>query len=107
MKKTKRPRSAAGMEPIDAVLRQVFSHGKFGKSIQVAEVEMCWREIVGEDIALHCAPEKINNGKLYIAVDSPVWHQQIDLAKEQLIMEMTHRLQHLNIAKIICRTTPA
>ena len=87
MKRKKRSRSNARMEPIDTVLHRLFTQGKFGKSVQVAELENCWAEIVGADAARHCVPEKIGDGKLYIKVDSPVWHQQIDMLKEELLEE--------------------
>ncbi|RJP19366.1 MAG: DUF721 domain-containing protein [Candidatus Abyssobacteria bacterium SURF_5] len=107
MKTNKRSRADCGIEPVDEVLRRLFTGGSFARRAKVAELQTCWSEIVGKDAALHCAPAKITDGKLYIHVDSPVWRQQIDLVKEQLVQKVGQRYREIPIAKIICKINPA
>jgi len=107
MKKSARSRPPGRMEPIDSILGQLFCKGKFACSVQVAELCNCWSELVGEDAALHCTPDKISGGKLYIKVDSSVWHQQLDMFKEELLKKMSRRVQHLQVEKIVCKTISA
>jgi predicted nucleic acid-binding Zn ribbon protein len=92
------------MESIETVLQRVFSKGKFAQRTQLAELACHWSEIVGKDIAIHCEPEKISNGKLYVKIDSPLWHQQVDLLKEELLDKVGCHLQHLGISKIVCKS---
>lgn len=105
MKKSTRSRHPGELESIDVVLERVFSNGKFGSSSQVAQLQTRWHEIVGADAALHCAPVKISGKRLYVKVDNPVWHQQIDLLKEDMLRKMNSQFQHIGISKIICRST--
>lgn len=104
MKKRKRTYSSDGPESIGRIIEKVFQVGKFAGCAQVAQLWAQWPEIVGEDVAEHCIPEKINDGRLYIKVDSPVWHQQLDLLKEELKEKIDGRLQDPGIEKIIFRS---
>lgn len=104
MTRRRRTRPSGVPEPVEKVLGSLFKEGKFGNSTQVAELWTQWNQIVGEDAALHCAPEKIADGKLYIRVDNPIWHQQLDLLKEELHEKVIARLPNLNVDKIIFRT---
>ncbi|UCD58513.1 MAG: DUF721 domain-containing protein [Candidatus Hydrogenedentota bacterium] len=97
--------SSDGPEPVSRIIGKVFATGKFGECAQVAQLWGQWTEIVGEDIAAHCVPEKISGGKLYVSVDSPVWCQQLDLLKEELKEKIDRKLQDPGIKKIVFRST--
>ncbi|GAB4339543.1 MAG: hypothetical protein Kow0099_14730 [Candidatus Abyssubacteria bacterium] len=105
MSKLKRSHSGTGLEPIEKVLENLFQTGKFAKSSQVAQLWGQWKEIVGDDVARHCIPEKIERKKLYIKVDNPVWHQQLDLLKDEIKARIDARFGNINIDKIIFRST--
>ncbi len=104
MKKASSSRRPGPLEPIDSVLDKLFHEGKLARSLQVAQLENCWPELVGDDAAPHCSPEKISRGKLYIHVDSSVWCQHLDLFKEDVLQKMNHRFRHLQVTKIVCKT---
>lgn len=106
----KRPRRKSGgsppgspLEPIDEIIRRVFTKGKFGGSAQASELWSRWKEIVGEDVAEHCFPEKIKDGKLYIKADSPVWRQQLDLLKEEITERINATLDDVTVKKLAVR----
>jgi predicted nucleic acid-binding Zn ribbon protein len=44
-----------------------------------------WEEIVGAQIAAHCRPLGLRGDVLEIGVDSPVWSQQLQLRKPELL----------------------
>jgi predicted nucleic acid-binding Zn ribbon protein len=62
-----------------------------------------WKELAGEDVALHSFPEKVSGRKLYVKVDSPIWRQQLDLMKEELKEKVDAKFQDFGIEKIIFR----
>ncbi len=103
-KRTRTRRPSSGIEPIDKIMSKVFATGKFGGRAQVAQLWGEWKDIVGETIASHSFPEEIKNGKLYIKVDTPVWHQQLDLLKEELKEKIESRLETPGFEKIIFRS---
>ncbi|MBJ21618.1 MAG: DUF721 domain-containing protein [bacterium] len=47
-----------------------------------------WEEIVGPQIAAHCRPLGIRGGVLELEVDSPVWSQQLQLRKPELLARL-------------------
>ena len=92
------------VESINKIIQRVLAEGKLGGSAQVAELWEKWGDIVGENVAEHCFPEKISEGKLYVRVDSSVWHQQLDLLKEELKEKINRKQQKPEIEKIIFRS---
>ena len=44
-----------------------------------------WEEVVGKQVALHCRPLGLRGDVLEIEVDSPVWSQQLQLRKPELL----------------------
>ncbi len=44
-----------------------------------------WQEIVGAQVAAHCRPLGLRGEVLEIEVDSPVWSQQLQLRKPELL----------------------
>lgn len=105
MKKQRRTnRAGDGIEPIDKIMAKVFATGRFGDRAQVAQLWGLWKDIVGETIASHSFPEEIKNGKLYIKVDNPVWHQQLDLLKEELQQKIESKLEVPGFEKIVFRS---
>jgi predicted nucleic acid-binding Zn ribbon protein len=104
MKRQARRRSSDDIESIDRILNRIFTKGKFSNRAQVAQLWGQWRDIVGETIALHSFPEEIKNGKLYVKVDNPIWHQQLDVLKEELREKIESKLETPGFEKIVFRS---
>jgi len=51
-----------------------------------------WAEAVGEQIAAHCRPVGIRGEVLELTVDSPVWSQQLQLRKPELLAALARAL---------------
>ncbi len=47
-----------------------------------------WERAVGRAIARHAQPRVLRGGKLYLAVDSPAWMQQLSLMKPEIIEKL-------------------
>ena len=103
MKKKRRNRPVSNLEPIEQIIKEVFAEGKFGGSAKASKLWSHWKEIVGEDVAQHCFPEKVSGGKLYIKADSPIWRQQLDLLKEEIREKINERLNDLDINQLVLR----
>jgi predicted nucleic acid-binding Zn ribbon protein len=104
MKRQLRRRSSDGIESIDKIINKIFTKGKFGGRAQVAQLWGQWKDIVGEAVALHSFPEEIKNGKLYIKVDNPIWHQQLDVLKEELKDKIESKIEIPGFEKIVFRS---
>ncbi len=51
-----------------------------------------WDEIVGPQVAAHCRPKGLRGPVLELEVDSPVWSQQLQLRKTELLGRLAERL---------------
>lgn len=51
-----------------------------------------WAEAVGEPIAAHCRPVGVRGEVLELVVDSPVWSQQLQLRKPELLEALARAL---------------
>ncbi len=48
-----------------------------------------WEEVVGKQVATHCRPLGIRGKILELEVDSPVWSQQLQLRKPELLAALS------------------
>ncbi len=101
--KRRRAHREAALEPIEDIIKQVFTKGKFGGSAQASKLWSQWKEIVGRDVAEHCFPERIRDGKLYIKADSPIWRQQLDLLKEEITEKINATLGDATVTRLVVR----
>ena len=47
-----------------------------------------WAEVVGADSARHSRPERVSNGVMSVAADSPVWAQTLQMMKPQILARL-------------------
>jgi len=47
-----------------------------------------WPSVVGEVMAQHCVPSRLDRGILWIAVDGSAWSQEILLRKSLILMKL-------------------
>jgi len=75
-------------EVVDRVLGELGLEG-VARSHQIGA---CWQEAVGAQVAAHCRPIGLRGEVLEVEVDSPVWAQQLQLRKPELIAALQSRL---------------
>ena len=51
-----------------------------------------WEEVVGAQVAAHCRPLGLRGDVLEVEVDSPVWSQQLQLRKPDLLAALARIL---------------
>lgn len=56
------------------------------------QIGACWEEAVGPQVAAHCRPRGLRGEVLELEVDSPVWAQQLQLRKLELLEALRSRL---------------
>jgi len=73
------------------------------EAVRLERIKKEWAAIFREPLSLHMFPSSLKNGDLLIAVDSPVWLQQLSLFKAELmknlrpfeVKEIRFRLGHI------------
>jgi predicted nucleic acid-binding Zn ribbon protein len=86
-----RVRRALGAPPVD-VLARVFAS---------------WPELVGEAVAAASRPVALDDGRLVVAVDDPVWASQLRWMGPDLVRRLDERLGEGHVAAVEVRVRPA
>lgn len=60
-----------------------------------------WEQTVGGVIARHTRPVSVRGSRLYLAVDSPAWMQQLSLLKPEIIEKVNRNLGKNAIREIV------
>ena len=85
-------RRPSTMRSVSTVLEQVMKNLSLDKALLQAHVLNHWEVAVGESIAQHAQPDVIRFNKLYVDVDSPMWHQELTMLKPTLIQKLNDAL---------------
>lgn len=58
---------------------------------RLGSVFSCWEEAVGETIARHATPLRIEAGRLVVAVEEPAWATQLRALAEGILARLEER----------------
>jgi predicted nucleic acid-binding Zn ribbon protein len=84
----------------DAIGKVMASLG-LGARLKQEEVFGAWREIVGEFIASHAAPQRLDKGVLIVQVLQPTMHYELDRVwKPQILQKMKDRFGPRTVREI-------
>ncbi len=81
------------------VERMVASHG-WEVDLRVQQVFGRWAEIVGAEVADHCKPETLVDGKLVVRTDATAWATQLRLMAPTLVRRLNEDLGHGTVTVI-------
>ena len=101
------PAKASGARPDDrdpqllgpSMDRLVASHG-WELDLKVQGVFGRWAELVGTEVADHCTPELLNDGKLVVRTDSTAWATQLRLLAPTVVRRLNEELGHGTVTLI-------
>jgi predicted nucleic acid-binding Zn ribbon protein len=76
------------MESLSKILENLLKKKRFGAQIQRHRVFENWEAVVGDSLAEHAQPQKIQGRTLILSVDHPAWIQELQFLKEPLIRKI-------------------
>ena len=79
------------MQPVGDLVGQVLGDLGLDGVALAHRIGSDWPELVGEQVAAHCRPLGLRAGVLELEVDSPVWSQQLQLRKSELLEKLKER----------------
>ena len=91
MSRPRRPRMARAAKAGD-LLDSLLQGWGLNERLQQYRAVLIWDEVVGTQIAARTRPERIRDGVLEVCVDQPVWMQQLQLPKPQLLAKLNDKL---------------
>ena len=72
-------------DELDALLRRLGSES----TTVVAGVFGNWAQLVGDTVALHATPVKLESGRLLVEVDEPAWATQMRFLESEIISKLS------------------
>ncbi len=59
-----------------------------------------WQKVVGKEIARHTEPFRVQDGVIFVQVDSDVWRTELQYMKPEIIEKLNHELKKTVIQDI-------
>jgi predicted nucleic acid-binding Zn ribbon protein len=89
-----------GRDPalVGAVLGKLVETSGWESDIAVRSLFARWRELVGPEIAEHCAPTGFADGVLRVRADSTAWATQLRLLAASIVRRLNDELGHGNVS---------
>jgi len=87
--------------PIKVILEDFFKEKKWDKKIRGYHIINCWTEVMGEEIAQHSQPIKIQDQTLCVRVKNNIWANELNLRKGELIQKFNLRAGEEIISDIL------
>lgn len=56
--------------------------------VQLTQLKSDWNKIFEKTLSSHMAPSKLSEGELLLNVDSPIWIQQLNFCKKDLLTKL-------------------
>lgn len=72
-------------DELDSLLRRLGSES----TTVVASVFSNWHELVGDTVAQHASPIKLESGRLLVEVDEPAWATQMHFLESEIIRKLS------------------
>jgi hypothetical protein len=90
-------------EAISGLLKQVLGNAGYNEHLPRYQVWLAWDRVVGEQIAHRARPLRIRDKTLEVLVDHPVWMQQLQMLKPQILQKIRTQLPDCDIEDIYLR----
>lgn len=79
-------------EPIGKILTDVLRDLGLSKKLSEQRAVVEWNDIVGRRVAEHARALRVDNGRLFVEVDSSVWSQELTLMKRKIVRQINDRI---------------
>lgn len=94
------------VERAGKILKQLLGDKGLDETLSRYQAWLIWDQVVGAQIANRARPLRFRQGILEIQVDHPVWMQQLQMMKPQILAKLRAQLPHADITDIYLRKAP-
>jgi len=88
------------MQHIQVAIQNFLKKSGLNSGVEQQEALKIWGETVGNKISKNTEPMSVKNGILVIKTTNPVWKQELQIQKTEIIKKLNNRLKK-NIIKEI------
>jgi predicted nucleic acid-binding Zn ribbon protein len=103
---SRRRRATSGREPrsiSDSLKAVTAGFGSRGRAIDLNER---WAEAVGEAIAAHARPERLEAGRLTVVVDDPAWATELRYHSSRILAALNTESGAATVSELRLRVQP-
>jgi predicted nucleic acid-binding Zn ribbon protein len=86
---------------LSEVLDELIATRDWKKGIAEGTLFSNWREIVGDEVAAHCEPITLLEGRLTIRAESTAWATQLRLISDELLKTLQTRSEGVLVEEIV------
>ena len=72
----------------DSLLKPFIKDLGIEEGIKLSEIRRHWTTLFREPLSCHMAPSLLNRGELLLTVDSPVWLQELNFYREDILKKL-------------------
>jgi hypothetical protein len=93
---------------VDSLLGSLIKNLEIEDGVRLAEIKKNWQALFRKPLPSHMAPSRLSEGNLLLNVDSPVWLQEMNIHREEIIQKLTPfgvRSVRFRLGKISTATT--
>ncbi|GGM09889.1 DciA family protein [Dactylosporangium sucinum] len=96
-------------QPFGDVLQRLVKQRGWQRPTAEAKVFGEWAQVVGEDVAAHCRPLKLEQGELTVEAESTAWATQLRMLAGKLLARIAGEVGHNVVTKLHIQgpTTPS
>ncbi|MDI6785351.1 MAG: DUF721 domain-containing protein [bacterium] len=91
-------RRKGDFESIEVILKRIIKKSNLTSKFLEEKLKKKWKKIVGEEISKHIIPLQIKNKILYIKIENPIWNNEFNFLKKEIIEKV-----NLNMDKNIIK----
>lgn len=90
-------------EAVAGLLKKVLGEKGYDERLPRYQAWLVWDKVVGDKIARRARPLRIREKTLEVRVDHPVWMQQLQMLKPQILQKIRAELPNCDIEDIYLR----
>ena len=88
------------MEQLKSALNTALKRENLDKAIRQNKALFIWEDVVGKPVAKNCTPEEVKHGTLIVRALTPVWRNEIEIKKNEIIEKLNSKLGKKTIKDI-------
>ena len=88
------------MQHIQTAIQNFLKNSGLKSGVEQQKALKLWGEVVGDKISKNTEPISVKNGTLLIKTTSPVWKQELQIQKTEIIKKLNNKFKR-NIIKEI------
>lgn len=90
-------------QTIGAAISEWLRANGLDRKVKEHSVAGYWEEVVGEAFARHATVERVENGRLFVSVQSAAWRTELMLRRTEILGRLNERLGADILKEIIVR----